>query len=117
LPFRTEADRYYDLLWLDPVTLERELLAEIQEEHEQPERQRTLTALSRLSAWLELDSEHARILADAWDRVLCSLSDGIRRRALETERAAVLNGMSFDDFRRLAVIIPWARQEVGSSLT
>src|SRR5687768_3789027 len=95
LPFRTEADRYYELLGLDPATLERELLVEIQDEHEQPERQRTLTVLSRLSAWLELDVEQARILAGTWDRVLSSLSPAIRGEALHAERAAVLNGMPF----------------------
>ena len=115
LPFRTEADRYYDLLGLDPTTLERELLAEIQEEHELPERQRTMAVLSRLSAWLELDVEQARILAETWDRVLRSLSEEIRAQALENERAALLNGMSFADFRRLATILPWARQEVAGS--
>ena len=115
LPFRTEADRYYELLGLDIATLERELLAEIQEEHEQPERQRTVAVLSRLSAWLELDIEQARILADTWDRVLLSLSEGIRQQARDAERAAVLNGMSFADFERLAAILPWAREEAGRS--
>lgn len=115
LPFRTEADRYYDLLALNASDLERALVAEIEREHAQPEAERYRLALARLTAWLELDHEDARILAAAWERALEAQGESVRRGAVESERGAILNGMSFESFQRLSRILPWLRDDVATS--
>jgi hypothetical protein len=110
------AEQYYDLLALNPEDLHAALARRARAEDTLPDRERAAAAHRRLSAWLALGDEDARILANAYDEALRALPASLAGRRMEAERDAVLNGMRFADFRRLAGILPWLRAEEGLDL-
>ena len=103
------AERFYSFLALPDGELERALAHFIRTEDELPAPARYEAALGRLRAWLELDREDARIIARAYDRALAALPSGFAERRLEAERAVIMNGMTFAEFRALADFLPWLR--------
>lgn len=111
LQTKTLADYYYELLALAPGELERELREMAEAEQALPERMRHSAARARLLAWLELSREERRILARSFERVMEGLPEDVQAARLEAERGAVLNGMSFDQFRELALALDWASRE------
>jgi hypothetical protein len=111
-PPETLADRFYDLLALPTDALDREMTRVLEAEHELPDPLRYEATLSRLRAWLALDSEDARILAASCDRAIATLPPEYRWRRIESERAVLMNALSYAEFRRLADFLPWLDQEV-----
>lgn len=104
------ARRFYGLVALPEEVLVEGLTKHIRSEHELTEPARYEAVLARLRAWLELDSEDRIVLGRAWERALDGLPLEYRARCREAERAVMLNGLSFGDFRLLAAALPWLRQ-------
>jgi hypothetical protein len=100
------ADRYFSYLGLSDAQLDGELRAMIRAEDELPEPARYEATLERLQAWLELSSEDARIISGAWVRSLATFPPDYARRSAEAERAVVFNGLSFQQFKCLADLLP-----------
>lgn len=111
--FRSLADEYYELLGLPAGPLEDALCDIAVRESELPEPMRYSAAKSRLEAWLELDREERRILGAAFRRALATLPDETREQVHEAERSAVMNGLSFAQFRDLAVALDWSSEFAG----
>ena len=104
------AERFYALLSLPDDRLEAALAEFVRAEDELPEPARYEATLARLRAWLELDREDAFVLARAYERATASFTADFAARRIEAERAVIMNGMSFDEFRALAGILPWLRR-------
>ncbi|TAJ21742.1 MAG: hypothetical protein EPO65_00810 [Dehalococcoidia bacterium] len=113
LPHHMLHQHYRNLLTLSPDDLDARLREEVAAEVRLPADQRREVAYRRLSAWLDMDGEDARILSRAYDRAATGLSEELSRRRLEAERDAILNGLTFHDFRRLARFVPWLNAEQG----
>lgn len=111
--FRSLADEYFELLGLPADRLEEALRGIAVRESELPEPMRYTAAKSRLEAWLELDREERRILGAAFRRGLATLPEETREQVHEAERGAVMNGLSFAQFRDLAVALDWSSEFVG----
>ena len=110
------ADRYHDLLGLPDAQLQRRLVALIEDEDRLPEPERYAATRDRLLAWLRLAPEDRRIIAAAFEAALLSLPPDFRTRRIEAERAAIVNGMRFDEFRELSTFVPWIRDEAATVL-
>jgi hypothetical protein len=108
---RSLADDYYELLALNPDELCRELREIAEAEYALSEQMRYPAVRARLAAWLELSREERRILAKAFERATATMPEGYRTIRREVERAAVMNGMSFDQFRELTLVLDWASTE------
>ncbi len=108
----TLADRYYDLLALPTDDLDRETARMLQAEHELPAPIRYEATLARLWAWLALDPEDARIIAGSFERATAALPSEYRSRRIESERAVLMNALTYAEFRRLANLLPWLDREV-----
>jgi hypothetical protein len=105
------ADQFYDLLALSTRHLDRALERFVADEHDLPDAARHKAIRDRLGAWLELDDEDARILAAAFERATNAFPPEYRTQRIETERAVIMNALTFDDFLRLVSILPWLRDE------
>lgn len=104
------ASRFYSLLALPDDALVDGLTRHVRGEHELSEPARYEAVLARLQAWLELDSEDRLVVARAWERALDGLPLEYRARCREAERAVLMNGLAFGDFRLLAAALPWLRR-------
>lgn len=104
------AGRFYSLLALPDDLLVEGLTKHIRTEHELSEPARYEAVLARLQAWLELDAEDRIVIGRAWERALDGLPLEYRARCREAERAVMMNGLTFGDFRALAATLPWLRQ-------
>jgi hypothetical protein len=109
------ADRFYDLLALSTRELDRSLEQFVAQEHELEEPARHIAVRDRLRAWLDLDDEDARIIAGAYERASAGFPPAYHARRVETERAVIMNAFTFDEFLRLASILPWLRD--GSAIS
>lgn len=109
------ADRYYRLLNLPDAQLQRRLVELIEAEDRLPESERYAATRDRLLAWLRLAPEDRRIIARAFETALGTLPPDFRTRRIEAERAAILNGMRFAEFRELGTFVPWIRDEATSA--
>jgi hypothetical protein len=103
------AGKFYSLLALPDDRLERELVKFIRAEQELPEAARYEATLERIHAWLDLDWEDRLIVARAFERALDTLPQEYRDRTREAERAVIMNALTFKQFRKLAVALPWLR--------
>jgi hypothetical protein len=107
------SDRYLDMLELNKADLRRRALAELRAECLMSSDARREAARRRLTAWLELDPEEARVLARAYDEASAALDRESARSRLEAERDAILHGLRFDQFTRLVDLVPWLRSRLG----
>lgn len=107
------AERYAELLYLPTDDLRRRAVEELRAEATLPADERRAVARARLAAWLELDGEDTRILARIYDEAARSLPQAEMEAWLEAERDAVLHGLSFREFTRLADMVPWLRSRLG----
>lgn len=107
----TLADHFYDLLSLPTEALDREISRLIEAEHQLPDPARYEATRARLRAWLALDPEAARIVARSWDRRVSTLPAEYHARRVESERAVLMNALTYDDFRRLAGLLPWLDED------
>lgn len=103
------ADQLQDLLALPEAALEHAMAERIRREDGMDEDARHRATAERLHAWLELEPEEAHIIARAFDRAAARLDDQVQARRIETERAVILNGMGFQQFRALTRLIDWLR--------
>ena len=104
------AGRFYALLTLPNDALERALGRVIQAEHELPEPARYEAALSRVRAWLALDPEDQRVVANAYEHAIAAFPAEYANRRQEAERAVIMNSLTFAQFRTLAGFLPWLQQ-------
>jgi hypothetical protein len=101
------------MLALRPEDLRREALQELRREAGMSVDARRSAAHRRLTAWLELDPEDARILARAFDEASAVLDRESARARYEAERDAIFHGLRFDQFTRLVELVPWLRSRLG----
>ena len=113
---RVAAERYQDWLALPTEGLRRLVEDELAGEARLDPRERREAALRRLTAWLELDAEDARILARVHDEAAAALPREAARARCEAERDAILHGLRFDEFTRLTEMVPWLRSSLGLAL-
>ena len=113
---RVAAERYQDWLALPTDDLRSLVVDELAAEARLDPQERRQAALRRLTAWLELDAEDARILARVHDEAAAALPREAARARYEAERDAILHGLRFDEFTRLAEMVPWLRSSLGLSL-
>lgn len=116
LPHHQVHQHYRNLLALPPADLAVRARQELLAEMRLPDEQRREVVYRRLTAWLDLDKEDAHILARAYDGAAAELPEELQRRRLEAERDAILNGLSFTDFQRLARLLPWLNAEQGLAI-
>ena len=74
-----------------------------------PAYDRRREAVRRLRAWLQLPPTAANRLAVAFDEAAKSLDPVEREELRQTEQEAVMDGLSYAEFRRLADIVPSLR--------
>lgn len=101
------------MLALRSDDLRREALQELRREAGMSVDARRSAAHRRLTAWLELDPEDARILARAFDEASAVLDREAARARYEAERDAIFHGLRFDQFTRLVELVPWLRSRLG----
>lgn len=111
-----ERQRYEDLLALPTATLRERAAQEIRAELSPPRDIQREAIHARLTAWLDLAPEDARILARTWDEAAAGLPDDDARRRFEAERDSMLHGFRFQDFIRFAEFMPWLRSEFGLAM-
>lgn len=115
-PERAATRHYEAMLALRTEELRDRAARELAAEARLPETERRRAAHRRLSAWLELDAEDARILARAYDEASAALDREAARARFEAERDAILHGLRFDQFTRLVEFVPWLRSHLGLTL-
>src|SRR5581483_10595778 len=110
-----EAQRHWfeDVLVLPDDRLVEALRRHVQAEYDLPADERRRAVVARLRAWLEI-GERARRLVDCYEKASASLPVHVERARLEAERDAVMNGLSYAEFLRLAEIVPWLRTWGGA---
>lgn len=104
-------DRYHHLLTRPDGELCDALATMIRAEQALPEADRYAVTFARLRAWLAMDREDARIIARTFDEAMERFSEEQREQRVATERAVILNGLRFAEFRALCGIVPWLRSE------
>lgn len=111
-----ERERYEELLALPTADLRVRAADAIRAELALDDDRQREAVHTRLSAWLELDPEDARIIARVWDEAAGSLSPEESRRRLQAETDAMLHGFNFEDFTRLASLAPWTTSHLGLAM-
>jgi len=86
--------------------LQDQALRALRYELDLPADMRRREVLKRLRAWLLLDPSEASRLARAFDDAGSRLDDAERELVRETEEDAVMDGLSFREFERLAGFMP-----------
>ena len=115
-PAEVERRRYEEYLALPTAVLRQRAAEEIRGELALPTDRQREAIHTRLSAWLEMDPEDARIIARVWDEGAAQLPTDEARRRFEAECDAMLHGFAFDDFTRLARFMPWINSHFGLAL-
>jgi hypothetical protein len=95
---------------LPEVELQQEALSGLRYELDLPSDERRRRVISRLRAWLQLDAQAARRLAVAYEGALEFLDAEERHSARETEEDAIMDGLSYREFERLATFMPSLQQ-------
>ena len=109
------ASAFYDAESLAPIDLRRAMRALARREGAASIDDRNAAALLRLRAWLALDVEEARVIARAFDDAFLDLPEGWRERSREIEFSVIVNALHAREFRQLARILPWLREQSSSS--
>jgi hypothetical protein len=104
----SQAAWFADALALPDDRLVETLRRHIEAEYELEPGRRREAVLGRLRAWLRLGVAAHRLVA-AYEKATSSLPRRYEMARLDAERDAVMNGMAYDEFRRLAEIVPWLR--------
>lgn len=112
-PAQIERERYEEFLALPTDELRERAAEEIRAELGLSEDRQREAIHTRLAAWLEMDPEDARILARVWDDAAFELPADDTRRRFEAECDAILHGFRFEDFTRLADLMPWVQSRYG----
>lgn len=112
-PAEVERRRYEEYLALPTAMLRQRAAEEIRGELALPSDRQREAIHTRLSAWLEMDPEDARIIARVWDEAASELLSDEARRRFEAECDAMLHGFAFEDFTQLARIMPWVGSQFG----
>jgi hypothetical protein len=112
-PHRIDRERYEQWLLLPTDELERVARREIERELSLSEDGLREAAYRRLTTWLDMDREDARILARVWDEAATVLPVDQARRRMEAEGDAALRGLTFREFTRLAGLVPWMNSHFG----
>lgn len=99
-------DKQQELAALPEVELHTEVLRALRYELDLPADERRRRVISRLRAWLQLDPIEARRVASAFEAALESLDPSERHSVRETEEDAVMDGLSYREFERLANVMP-----------
>lgn len=113
---RVASERYLEWLSLPPDALRQVVADELAAEAALDPQERRIAAMRRLTAWLELDAEDARILARVHDEAAAALPSEAARARYEAERNAILHGLRFDEFTRLVEMVPWLKSSLGLAL-
>lgn len=98
--------RHRELAQLAEHRLYEEAIKTLRYELDLPADERRRRVIGRLRAWLTLDVADARRVANAFDAALGQLEPEERHTARETEEDAVMDGLSYREFERLARFMP-----------
>ena len=98
--------RHRELSELPEIELGQEALRLLRYELDLPADERRRRVIARLRAWLQLDLPSARRIADAFEAALAQLEPDERHMLRETEEDAVMDGLSYREFERLAAFMP-----------
>ncbi len=115
-PADLERRRYEEYLALPTADLRDRAAEEIRAELALTSDRQREAIHTRLSAWLELDPEDARIIARVWDEAAAQLPAEQALRRFEAECDAMLHGFAFEGFTRLAKFMPWVSSHYGLAL-
>ena len=99
-------NRQRQLAELPEVDLYREALKALRYELDLPADERRRHVIGRLRAWLALNAQDARRIAVAFEAVLDELEPEERHVIRESEEDAVMDGLSYREFERLAAFKP-----------
>jgi hypothetical protein len=98
--------RYKRLDGLPEAELLHEAFRTLRYELDLPSDLRRRHVIERLRAWLLLEPEHAAAVARAFADASERLDASERELLAETEENAVLDGLSYREFQRLAAFVP-----------
>jgi hypothetical protein len=98
---------YRGMASLDASAVEQEILRALRYELDLPGLAQRRRTVDRLRAWLALPRDEARRIAAAYERATASLLPLERQDLQELERDTVLDGLSYEESRRLREIAPW----------
>jgi hypothetical protein len=98
--------RHRKLAQTPEARLEQDVLQALRYELDLPPDERRRRTLDRFRAWLLLDRPSARRLAGAFARASACLEPSEQQTLTETEEDAVLDGLSFAEFRELCGFVP-----------
>ena len=98
--------RQRQLVQLPELRLHEEATRTLRYELDLPADQRRRHVIGRLRAWLTLDMPDAKRIATAFDTALDQLEPEERHTIRETEEDAVMDGLSYREFERLAGFVP-----------
>lgn len=111
-----ERERYEEFLALPTDELRARAVEEIRAELALSPDRRREAVHTRLSAWLDMDPEDARIIARIWDEAAATFPADDARRRFEAECDAMLHGFRFDAFTRFTEFMPWVQSRYGLAL-
>ena len=99
-------NKYRELAQLPELELQQEAARTLRYELDLPADERRRQVIGRLRAWLKLEAQAGRRLAIAFENALEQLEPDERHTIRETEEEAVMDGLSYREFERLAVFMP-----------
>jgi hypothetical protein len=104
------SSRFKSLAQLAHPELTREVHRLVAIELDLPEDARRRRIIRRFQAWLELKGNDLARVADVFHQAVTTLSTDDQELIEDAERNALLDGLSYADFRRLADSISYIRQ-------
>ena len=99
---------FEDVLALPDDRIEPTLRRYIEEERRLDMNERRAAAAGRIRAWIAL-GPRAQRLVTAYERALETLPDADTVSRHDAEVDAVLHGLSYDEFKAAARLVPWLR--------
>lgn len=103
-------NKQWALASLPEIELQHEALNGLRYELDLPSDERRRRVVSRLRSWLQLDARDARRIAVAYENALDFLTAEERHLVRETEEDAIMDGLSYREFERLAAFMPSLQQ-------
>jgi hypothetical protein len=103
-------NRHRELAALPELQLHAEAVKVLRYELDLPADERRGRVISRLRAWLLLETTEARRIATVFGGAIDDLEPEERETVRETEEDAVMDGLSYYEFQRLRKVMPSLRK-------
>lgn len=95
-----------ELASLPDARLQHEVTKALRLELDLPADQRRRHVMGRLRSWLILEPEDARRISETFARALNDFEPEERHTIREAEEDAIMDGLSYREFERLAAVMP-----------